>query len=310
MGDKSIYFFDQIDPRKDKIRQRKSTVDLPASLRQGYVRAAELIRRAQINQANASTDVSPQSQTKEVKKEPVEENTNVEVKGNDWRTSKGYFTGENGLKFAALPVIPTEQYVQVGLASKDEKYDLEFVEEDTQRFLLEEAKFAFPGVLVQISKLLHLFYDQNINIDVSDELRKQLFYTFDQLSKHAVYNKREWQTAIYRDLALGQKEEAAANAAKDEDSQGRKRHKLKYSRLSKISIIDENIKDRKEDSKIKEGSKLSTFTNTSTNRKLVRDNEFKITPIAERANRASTNRDRTRCKSRSLLVTTYKVNNL
>lgn len=301
MGDKTIYFFDQVDPRKDKIRQRKSTVDLPASLRQGYARAAELIRRAQINQANASTDTIPNQQLpiKEVKKEPVEENTNVEVKGNDWRTSKGYFTGENGLKFAALPVIPTEQYVQIGLASKDEKYELDQVEEeDTQRFLLEEAKFAFPGVLVQISKLLHLFQDQNITVNVSDDLRKRLFYTFDQLSKNAIYNKREWQTAIYRDLALGQKEEAAANAAKDEESHGRRRHKLKYSRLSRIDSVD-NIKDRKEDNKTKESFKSSPLTNTTTSRKSVKDNEssFKVIPASERGNRASTNRDRTRCKS-------------
>ncbi|EDV25376.1 uncharacterized protein TRIADDRAFT_55398 [Trichoplax adhaerens] len=299
MGDKTIYFFDQIDPRKDRIRQRKSTVDLPPSLRQGYARAAELIKRAQINQASvhSSGDNNNQSSpSKEINKAPTEDTSKPtnEVKGNDWRTSKGYFTGENGLKFAELPVIPTEQYVQVGLANKNEKYDLRNIEEeDTQRFLLEEAKFAFPGVLVQISKLLNLFHDQNIIIQIPDDLRKQLFYTFNQLSKDAVYSKREWQTAIYRDLALGQKEEA--ENAKEAESHGKKRSKAKYSRQSRINSED-STKDDKNKEVLKSSLVTNNTNNNNINRKSMKDNEGspKTVTISDRGTRLSTTRDRTR----------------
>ena len=105
-------------------------------------------------------------------------------------------------------------------------------EEDTQRFLLEEAKFSAPGLLAQIEKYLILLakyrstqkkelqelneeietvygagwhqssvHFRNTIIEIDDDLHQKLCYDFEQFSAGAVYVMRKWQTDVYRELA-------------------------------------------------------------------------------------------------------------
>ena len=111
--------------------------------------------------------------------------------------------------------------------------DLENEEdEDTQRFLFEEAKFSAPSLLAQIEKFLILLFKQKnkqrreleeLNeeieatygtqwnqdlwdegssfIEIPDELYKSLCFDFEQFAEETVYVKRNWQTTVYRELA-------------------------------------------------------------------------------------------------------------
>lgn len=132
------------------------------------------------------------------------------------------------VKLRQLPVAAVRNFEQ--LEGDDE-------EEDTQRFLFEENKFAAPNLLAQLGKLLDFLHGKqveefedslNINaeLDISfsvvkdetetlrsggvilqlpDELNQKLSNNYEGLSANAVYVKREWQTASYREQAILQK---------------------------------------------------------------------------------------------------------
>lgn len=105
-------------------------------------------------------------------------------------------------------------------------------DEDTQKFLYEEAKFAAINLLSQIEKFLIVLrkfrHDQKTEIqqlnaeilavygehwtknsledrvamfDIPDDLYHQLCFDFEHLAAGTIYVKREWQTSVYRDLS-------------------------------------------------------------------------------------------------------------
>lgn len=105
-------------------------------------------------------------------------------------------------------------------------------EEDTQRFLLEEAKFSAPGLLAQIEKYLIILAKYRITqkkeikelneeietiygsgwqqntvqfrktiIEIDDDLHQKLCHDFEQFAAGTVYVTRKWQTDVYRELA-------------------------------------------------------------------------------------------------------------
>ena len=107
-------------------------------------------------------------------------------------------------------------------------------EEDTQRFLFEEAKFSAPSLLAQIEKFLILLLKQRAKrkeeleqlneeieatygsqwgqglyeeggsfLDIPDDLFNCLCYDFEQFAEGTVYVVRNWQTNVYRELAGG-----------------------------------------------------------------------------------------------------------
>lgn len=111
-------------------------------------------------------------------------------------------------------------------------------EEDTQRFLFEENKFAAPNLLAQLGKLLDFLHGKQVEefedilstnsefespssvvkeeetetlqsggviLQLPDEVTQKLSYNYEGLSANAVYVKREWQTASYREQAILQR---------------------------------------------------------------------------------------------------------
>lgn len=111
--------------------------------------------------------------------------------------------------------------------------DLEYEEEeDTQRFLFEEAKFSAPSLLAQIEKFLILLLQQKTNqkeeleklneeieavygsqwsqgfqegnnsaLEIPDDLFSKLCSDFEQFAEGTIYVVRKWQTNVYRELA-------------------------------------------------------------------------------------------------------------
>ena len=105
-------------------------------------------------------------------------------------------------------------------------------EEDTQRFLFEEAKFSAPSLLAQIEKFLIFLLQQktsqreeleqlneeieavygqhwdqsfqeegNFFVEIPDELFRKLCCDFEQFAEGTVCVIRKWQTNVYRELA-------------------------------------------------------------------------------------------------------------
>lgn len=115
-------------------------------------------------------------------------------------------------------------------------------EEDTQRFLFEEAKFSAPSLLAQIEKFLILLLknksrqkeeldelneeieavygtewghgyhgEENNFLEIPDDLFNKLCYDFEQLAEGTIYYVRKWQTNVYRELAALQELKSSHN---------------------------------------------------------------------------------------------------
>eukprot|EP00795_Rhopilema_esculentum_P002467 gene2467-18125_t len=121
--------------------------------------------------------------------------------------------------------------------------ELEYDEdEDTQRFLYEEARFSAPNLLAQIEKFIILLlkkrtnekeeldqlseeieaiygseWDQGLQEDrrtvlyIPDDLYTKLCCDYEQFAEGAVYVMRKWQTNVYRELAALQELKSSHN---------------------------------------------------------------------------------------------------
>lgn len=143
--------------------------------------------------------------------------------------------GINEKKTLSLPNLNLRQISSTAIKSF-EQLEGDDEEEDTQRFLFEENKFAAPNLLAQLGKLLDFLHGQQVEefedilssnseldtqtpfannfqeteilrgggviLALPEELNQKLSYNFEGLSANAVYLRREWQTASYREQAI------------------------------------------------------------------------------------------------------------
>eukprot|EP00794_Sanderia_malayensis_P006085 gene6085-6788_t len=108
----------------------------------------------------------------------------------------------------------------------------DYDDEDTQKFLYEEAKFSAPSLLAQIEKFMiilmkfrrnqqkeieelheeieavygepwneNVFDERTGIIELPDELYDRLCSDFEELAFGTIFTKREWQTSVYREMA-------------------------------------------------------------------------------------------------------------
>jgi hypothetical protein len=225
----NLYFFDQ-ESRIRARRERKPVDQLPFNLPYTGVSGTlkvEAYLRQQIKISAAAGDSSPQTP-----------DTNNEDKAVDVQNNK--------TKDVSLPQ-ESEQAVskttrRAKLFATLSDYNEADEEEDTQRFLFEENKFAAPNLLAHLGRTLEILYetqvDQNtvsargrtfdnwanlttsnnryldvstsnfnlhaIGISIPFHLAEKLKWNFEQLIVNTVYTKRQWQTTGYKQQATAQ----------------------------------------------------------------------------------------------------------
>ena len=224
----NLYFFDQESKTRVK-RARKPVDQLPFSLPYTGVSGTlkvEAYLRQQIKISEAAGDSGvPQT---------PEQGTNKNDKAVD---------NENKTKDTCLqqedeqPVSRTTRKGKLFTTFSD--YNEPDEEEDTQRFLFEENKFAAPNLLAHLGRMLEILYETQadesrvnargrsfdnwanlttsnnryldittsnfnlraIGISIPFHLTEKLKWNFEQLILNTVYTKRQWQTTGYKHQA-------------------------------------------------------------------------------------------------------------
>ena len=222
-----LYFFDQEE--RSRVRRRRKPVDqLPFSLPFTGVSGTlkvEAYLRQQMKISEATRDILPQTPEQ----------------GNDDKA----FDAHN----VKTKVVPQENEQAVARTARRGRmfatfsdYNEPDEEEDTQRFLFEENKFAAPNLLAHLGRILEILYetqaDKNsaasargrtfdnwanlttsnnryldfstsnfnlraIGISIPFHLAEKLKWNFEQLIVNTVYTKRQWQTIGYKQQATG-----------------------------------------------------------------------------------------------------------
>ena len=199
-----LFFFDKGKRKRFEKRQKKPTDSLPISLLRD-IRPAGIGPQGGRNRKNLT-----------YLKDSEAESDQTENILQDEEQSGG------------LP-LKNKRKVQVDFRLQElDDYD----DEDTQKFLYEEAKFSAPNLLAQIEKFLiilknfrnsqkheidelheeiesvygerwgkNVLEERTTVLDISDKLYERLLWDFEQLAAGTVYLKREWQTSVYRELA-------------------------------------------------------------------------------------------------------------
>ena len=249
-----LCFFADIRSKKRKYkRYRKPPELLPFSVRltglSGAVRVEAYLKQQQRAKESKNKEDTPDKVDQEG--EPTEEQAgstgaeqnqtvlnNLYKLGNDLKQETDEKKPDR--KNLHLPNISLRNFGNTGIKSF-EQLDGDDEEEDTQRFLFEENKFAAPNLLAQLGKLLDFVHGKQVEeledilstssqlsgsptlvedpeadvtetlrsggvvIQLPDDLSQKLLNNYEGLSANAVYVKREWQTASYREQAILQK---------------------------------------------------------------------------------------------------------
>ena len=214
-----LYFFDDAQKKNlsQRKRQRKSTESLPPALRN--IR----LQTGVGGKLDFSLTLKSRREIGFSREKAGEETTEFGLRRDGTDTSETF--AQRKFRKKSRMVFP-----DLSQFFDDDREE----DEDTQRFLFEETKFLAPNILAQIEKLLNFLtsrkntereeiqslnqeiqqvygktFDQdgkndNVNeflLNVPNDLYRRLLYDYNQLIANVVYTKREWQTAIYRDMA-------------------------------------------------------------------------------------------------------------
>lgn len=249
-----LCFFDDIQSKKRKYkRYRKPPELLPFSVRltglSGAVRVEAYLKQQQRAKESKNKEESPDKVDQD-QGEPTEDPgpaggeqnqtvlNNLYKLGNDLKQESEERKADR--KNIHLPNISLRNFGNTGIKSF-EQLEGDDEEEDTQRFLFEENKFAAPNLLAQLGKLIDFVHGKQVEeledilstssqlsaspvlveepepevtetlrsggvvIQLPDDLSQKLLNNYEGLSANAVYVKREWQTASYREQAILQK---------------------------------------------------------------------------------------------------------
>lgn len=247
-----LFFFDQCSARRKYKRFRKPTELLPFSLRltglSGAVKVEAYLKQQQ-QKAGDSTQEKEKGFVTESRETPESRAAGqlgnfLPHKGdqsdlNDGKKQSGVGKSLNlpdiGLHPGGIHSPPVRCLEQ--LEGDDD-------EEDTQRFLFEENKFASQNLLAQLGRLLDQIHQEQLEeleeiqsnsalfsrastpqlvvageesivtetirsggvvVPLPDDLHRRLSANFEELSSGAIYLRREWQTFSYKEQAILQK---------------------------------------------------------------------------------------------------------
>ena len=247
-----LFFFDQSSARRKYKRFRKPTELLPFSLRltglSGAVKVEAYLKQQQQKAGDSAQGketgfVTENSETPESRAAGPLGNF-LPRKGdqsdlNDGKkhasVGKSLNLPDIGLHLGGIHSPPTRCFEQ--LEGDDD-------EEDTQRFLFEENKFASQNLLAQLGRLLDQIHQEQLEeleeiqsnsalfsrastpqlvvageesivtetirsggvvVPLPNDLHRKLSANFEELSSGAIYLRREWQTTSYKEQAILQK---------------------------------------------------------------------------------------------------------
>ncbi len=221
----NLYFFDQ--ERRTCVRRKRKSVDqLPFSLPYTGVSGTlkvEAYLRQQLKISEATGDSLPQTPDTNNEDKAVDNNKTKDAKEESEQAAAK--TTRRGKIFATFS-----------------DYNEADEEEDTQRFLFEENKFAAPNLLAHLGRILEILYETQadksnasargrafdnwanlttsnnryldvstsnfnlraIGISIPFHLAEKLKWNFEQLIVNTVYTKRLWQTVGYKHQATTQ----------------------------------------------------------------------------------------------------------
>lgn len=183
-----LYFFDQLKKNRKKKRYRKPPELLPFPLRltglSGAVRVEAYLKQQQ--QKSGIVDSTIDKENKQVNseqqvdsREATEATTNQEALEsiNQSRKEAKFQEGESKKKFRRTLNLPdiglTGFHTPPALRSLEQIEDDE--DEDTQRFLFEENKFAAPNLLAQLGRLLEYIHDKHVEeLEEINSVRSQI----------------------------------------------------------------------------------------------------------------------------------------
>lgn len=243
-----LFFYEQCYTRRKYKRYRKPTELLPFSLRLTGLSGAVKVEAYLKQQQQKAGDTS---QGKE-KGFTAENSESPESRAAGSALGNFLHADIDGKKHTAVG--KTLNLPEIGLRAGGihsppairsfEQLEGDDEEEDTQRFLFEENKFASQNLLAQLGRLLDHIHQQQLEeleeiqstsaqfsrattplavevgeesivsetirsggvvIPLPDDLYRKLGANFEELSSTAIYLRREWQTTSYREQAILQK---------------------------------------------------------------------------------------------------------
>lgn len=231
-----LYFFDQCYKRRKYKRYRKPQELLPFSLRltglSGAVKVEAYLKQQQ----------QKAGESKEGHHVKGYDNEGTELTPRQDGDTEGGRKLQSGQTFN-LPEISAHGIHSLPAIRNLEQLEGDEDEEDTQRFLFEENKFAAPNLLAQLGRLIDQLHEQQLEeleeirtssgqfysrserppletdqqlyldtirrggvvISLPDDLHNKLRGNFEELSANAFHVRREWQTTSYREQAILQK---------------------------------------------------------------------------------------------------------
>lgn len=281
-----LFFFDQCFRRRTYKRYRKPQELLPFSLRLTGLSGAVKVEAYLKQQQKAAESKDGQH----VKSFTTDKDNN-EASETSPRKDGDFAVAEGGKKLQAgqtfnLPEISTRGISSLPVIRNFEQLEGDDEEEDTQRFLFEENKFAAPNLLAQLGRLISQLHEQQLEeldeirsssgqfynrsatppldreqqslysdtirrggvvISLPDDLYKRLRGNFEELSASAVYVHREWQTTSYKEQAILLK-------------------RLEMMNDSQVALGQSKSHEKTDQNKSHE-DKLSSVRNTETNSK-------------------------------------------
>ena len=244
-----LYFFDQCFKRRKYKRYRKPQELLPFSLRltglSGAVKVEAYLKQQQqkAGEAKEGQQAKGSSADKDTEVTETSSRASLAQKDHDGDT-EGARKLHPGKAFN-LPEIAAHGVQSLPVIRSYEPLEGDDEEEDTQRFLFEENKFAAPNLLAQLGRLIDQLHEQQMEeldeiqsssgqfysesstspleaerqsllsaetirsgvvvIPLPDDLHNKLRGNFEELSANTVHVRREWQTTSYREQAILQK---------------------------------------------------------------------------------------------------------
>ena len=248
-----LFFFDQCSARRKYKRFRKPSDLLPFSLRltglSGAVKVEAYLKQQQQKAGDSAQGkekgfVTERSETPESRAAAGQLGNLLLRKGDQSDLIDGKKHAGVG-KSLNLPDIGLHPGGINSPAIRNfEQLEGDDDEEDTQRFLFEENKFASQNLLAQLGRLLDQIHQEQLEeleeiqsnsaqfsrastpqlvvtgeesivtatirsggvvVPLPDDLHKKLSANFEELSAGAIYLRREWQTTSYREQAILQK---------------------------------------------------------------------------------------------------------
>lgn len=239
-----LYFFDQCFRRRKYKRYRKPQDLLPFSLRLTGLSGAVKVEAYLKQQQQKASDGKEGQQAKSFAAEKDSEANDSPSRAGLNSDVESARKLHGGKAFnLSLPEIAAHGVHSPPAIRSYEHLEGDDEEEDTQRFLFEENKFAAPNLLAQLGRLIDHLHEQQLEeleeiqsssgqfysrsrtplletdqslvsetirsggvvIPLPDDLHNKLRGNFEELSANVVHVRREWQTTSYREQAILQK---------------------------------------------------------------------------------------------------------